>query len=472
MKAKDETIVILNTLGSTEWLWLERFLSSPYHNTDERLLPLAQLLRAAPGFQLEEKTAYPLLFPGQAFVARNWGDLLRKFLRVLQAFILQQQLKKEPALTALAAVNSRNERDLYELTQGQIDHYDHCLRKQAMPLWEKANEYRRRWQKQYEIPGGVPDMAYTRKSIEYHRLQHCLLEIRYRIEEQIVDKDAYLAEPQQEQALLNLASDLQARWPILELYLQVYLALRAAPLERAALSRCEKLFYHFYPTLHLDDRKFFFAKLMVLFNRNMQKQHANCREDLFRFQQFGVAQGIYLEAGKMTETSFLNICMMGIAVAEFDWVVQFREQHLPRLASADNTNIRILSEALLEYGRGNYGKVYQIASQASRLPLDHRLRMYGIQIKAYTELYLADDQYANPLMDYLRATDRFLRYHQKVSQNTKTSILSLIKIIRRLVVLKERGERPAKIKERLEHLRTQSQNIAAGEWLREKIAQL
>jgi hypothetical protein len=210
----------------------------------------------------------------------------------------------------------------------------------------------------------------------------------------------------------------------------------------------------------------------MLHYRHTVSQGPKGLERFFTLQKFAFDRDLYLDAEKMTETTFINICTLGIAVKEFAWVEQFREKYLPWVSAEDTTNISLLSAALLAFGRGDFGAVYRLTSQASRMPLGQRLQMYGVQLKALTEIYLADRNNANPLRDYLRATDRILRYHPTISSRLQEGFLNLIKILRKLVVSCERGERPQKIRQQLETMQREAVNVVAGEWLREKIEQV
>lgn len=472
MIAKDEIKTILATLEAKEWLWLEKFLSSPYHNSDERLLQLHHLLRAAPGFELEAAEVYSTFFPGQAYVARKWGDLLRKYLQVVHAFLVQQELRESPVTQAKLAIDSRKRRKLYGLLQAQVDAYEAAITTEKLPPWDEANAYRVRWQQQYEFPGLFPQRKDILRATEYNRLLFCLLELRYRIEQQIDFKDDFEKNRAEIEPVLALAQRLSTTWPLLELNLRVYEALCTQRPSNELIDACEQCYYELFPTLYPYDRTFFFTKLVTVHNRHSVSQGPEGLGRFFGLLKFTFDRDLYLDAEKMTETTFINICTMGIAVKEFAWVEQFREKYLPWVSVEDTTNISLLSAALLAFGRGDYGAVYRLTSQASRMPLSQRLQMYGVQIKALTEIYLADRNNANPLRDYLRATDRILRYHPTISSRFQEAFLNLIKILRKLVVLCERGERPQKIRQRLEKMQQEATLVVAEEWLRQKIAQI
>jgi hypothetical protein len=472
MLAKDETKTILSTLDSKEWQWLERFLASPYHNSDERLLPFHQRLRNAPDFELEATEHYPDFFPGQPFVSRKWGDLLRKYLRMLQAFLAQEELRRSPTTQSLLAIESRKRKKLYTLLPDQIRNYEKAISTEEQPPWDTANAYRVRWQQAYELPGQTPRKKDILRATEYNRLLFCLLELRYRIEQQTDFKDDYAKNRARIDPVVALAQRLSTEWPLLRLNLMVYECFCVVKPSAERIAACQACYYELFPDLYPYDRTFFFTKISTLLNRQMEIQEANGREKFFRWQKFAVDQDIYLAAEKMTEMTFLNICTLGIAVKEFDWVAQFREKYLSWVSVTDTTNIYLLSGAMLAFGRGDYGAVYLLSSQATRLTLNQRLSMYGIQIKAHTEVYLSDRSNANPLRDYLRSADRALRYHQTIPERLREGFLNLIKILRRLVVWCENGEHPRKIKQRLEAMLLEKERVVAGEWLREKIAQL
>lgn len=473
MKAKNEVISILKSLKSTEWLWLQKFLASPYHNSDQRLIPLGRYYQSImPAFAVKAEEAYQICFPNQDFDTRKWGDLLRKFLAVLHDFIIQQQLKASSATSSLLAIDGRMQRQLYELIPEKINTYDTAIKEATLLPWEEADAYRQRWQKQYELPGTSPSIEDIGKATTYSRLVYCLLELRYRIEQQIVDTQAYLHDPPQEKAVLALAEKLSTEWPILQLYIHTYLALRKKTPPVDLLQASEQYYYKHYAMLHPKDRAYFFTKLFVLFNRNTAAQRPNAREDFFQLVSFAVEKGIFLYSTKMTKQTFLNICSIGIGAGKLVWVEQFRTTYLPQLDHTINNNAAILSGAFLEFARGNYEKVYIVSSEASRMPIGHRLQLYGVQIKALTERYLLDQINPYPLRDYLRAADRFLRYHAQIRDHFRAEFLALIKILRKLIIMREGRKQASVIKKRLNQMKKEAGRVTASLWLQDKIDQL
>ncbi len=473
MIAKDELRVLLGALSAQEWLWLDRFMESPYHNSDERLIHLNRLMKAAaPDFVLNEQAAYKLCFSGSVFVARKWADLIRKYLRKLHEFLEQQELKKRPSIQAFLGIEGRKRRKLYHLLPAQIDTYAAAIDEEQLPPWDAANARRVRWQQQYELPGQFPEKKDILELTEFSRLTFCLLELRYRIEQQIDFEDDYQKNQAAIDPVITLAKRLSARWPLLQLNLLIYEAVCEKTPDQDLIDACEASYYQLFPTLYPYDRTFFFTKLFILLNRSTINQELHGRKRLFQLLKFAVEEDIYLEAEKMTEQTFLNICSIGIAEGELDWVEQFRKRYLPWVATGDVSNISLLSEAFLTFARGDYGAVYRLSSLTRRLPLGQRIQMYGVQIKALTELYLADRQNANPLRDYLRSADRFLRYHKEVHPRMKVAFLNLIKILRKMIVLCERGERTPTIRKRLMGMQEAADSVVLGEWLSSKIAQL
>lgn len=195
-------------------------------------------------------------------------------------------------------------------------------------------------------------------------------------------------------------------------------------------------------------------------------------EDFFRFVYFAIEQQVFLKNVKMTERTFLNICFVGLGVNALQWVEKFRAHYLSELDTSDSKNVELLSGALLEFARGNYEQVYVISSQAERLPIGHRQQLYGVQVKALTERYLLNQISAYQLRDYLRSADRFARYHTQVRANFKNPFLALIKILKKLIIMREGRKPPALIKARLNSMKQQANTVMAPEWLQEKIDQL
>lgn len=472
MTAKNELVLLIDSLTSTEWLWLERFLASPYYNSDQRLVDFWRGVRASK-FKIERATLYPQLFPQEKFDARKWNDVQRKFLGVLRSFLQQEQIRKEPILGSLAAINARTDRKLYKLADEQILHYTAIVAQSSLPPWEQLTEKRRLWQKRYESYSQAPDIADAYEARRWNQVQFCLLELRFAIEAAMLGKE------DQEQLFNGLSTDAFLRFckilkvdcPILELYLVIFQAFRYAQFTPEDISHCETAFYKWYEHLHIEDQSFFFVKLSSLLNRSMGRRHPQARERYFELQRFGFSNGIFLRSATMHLSTFLNICMIGCALGELEWVEQFRAQHLPYLRTKDQQKAQLLSDAHLAFGRGEYAQVYKLSSGVSRLPKLQRLQFYGLQIKALTERYLQEEIGAPLLSNYLRSAKAFVQYHSGLKNNYLSPTLAMISFLQKLVNLRERGVRKNEARKKLVSLWKASPNINAGEWLREKIDQ-
>lgn len=473
MIAEKQVVCWLLSLRNKEWPIFLKFVSSPYHNDDLRLVELAKQYQSAKpiGFKLEAATVMQAISKNAMFSRRTWTELHRRLLKLIEDFSLLEYLRQEPLAGALAATHSRWQRNLYNLGTFSLEARQKELENKEgqLPPWEVATEYRRLYQQEYESYGGRFDAEDVHKLLKEQRLANCLIELRYRID--LLLEGRY---PKGEplviaEGLVLSADQMVDEYPILRLYLYTY---RAFTGKEKDIELIAHTYQHLFNELCSADQRFFWVKIISLFHRSAQAMQPRVHRQLFDFQRFGVENWIFGPGEVMRERTFLNICATAVVVKELDWVSWFRKTFLPYIDNNDPHNASLFSAALIAYGYQKYQEVGELLKELYRPPHGLKMRAQNLQTQALTELYLLDSRYAPSLKKRLKAYYHFVYNDPYLPRPAKERFYHFISILRRLVRCREAGWESLEIQRELEKLLIANAEVVAASWLRNLISSL
>lgn len=464
MKAKDEIELTLSSLTAKDWAWLEKFAGSPYHTADERILRLVKQFRLAKSseFKLDAETVFPLFFTKKAFSARDWGDLLRKFLVLLRAFLWQQQVRQTTILSAPAAIQACNDHYLYPALEEQIVDYEKMGTDGHLPPWEVANYRRYLHQKRYESLAGLRNLEDVHLASEQLDLHFLLLRLRYAIERTFEQKKK--VDALDVNVLLGMVDYYSAQYSVVDFYANIYRAFAQNNYAPEHVLALKEQYLRLYEELVAEDQAYFFVKLCTLYNRALLTSAAKFRTEQFRLYQFGVAEGLLLQNNKLYESTFLNVCVFAVAEEELEWATEFRTDYLKHLATDNPHNAEIFSEALLDFGYGRYGKAFRALGELRRPNLSLNVQTQTLQTKCLVLLYVEDQLDSSVLRARLDAYYRFV-YRIAIPDKLREALYAFIRLLRLFIRLREKRKAAAEISTHLLQLLEESQNIVAREWL-------
>lgn len=467
---RTEIQAILRVLRGEDWNWLEKFLRSPYHNSDERVLALFLCLKEARSndFHFPDEALWLRLFPERPFARRPLRDLYRALWRLLGQFLREQSLRQRPLLGAYAQVRGLADRGLHLMAEQAAA--DHLAAPVAdLPPWEAAVEYRRLQQERYESPAVEGTAGQVKALVRELDVHYFLLRLRYGID--LLSRSLTYAEDHDPAmaALSPLAERYRSASPLLDFYLDLYREYRDRTLSAEQLPRLEQRYYALFPNLPIPDRPFLLTKLLNLFNAAAQAGREGFREGMFRLHRFGLEREVQLVDGRLSEITFLNICQLGAALGEIAWTRHFRERYLGRLATDKPHNARHLSAGFLAFHQGAYEAVPRHLGQLRRPHLYQKLWAQMLSAQALLELYLTDEGYGPTLRARLNAFYRFIHRDKRIAGDRKRDLTAFVRILRTLVHVRERRLPSREARAAMQKALDNTEGTIALAWLKRKI---
>lgn len=381
---------LLSALSAHELNQLEMFLSSPAINRRQEMPALLKWWRTHRYTRTDKKAIYEQVFEGQAFRSQEWYLLLSRFTRLVELFMVWQEIRTEeqglyPFL--LGSLRSRQKPLLFQRSM-----------KQAVRLHKKRGQHTAQ-QLHY---------AYQLEQLHYDYIASYDRQSRTNLQEMSDRLDEFFIAEKLKQACLEYSRfitnqekydihfleeierqiihrpDLRAV-PAVEVYYACYLAVvkggsrPAFETLRKAMSRHQQGF----PKQEMRDLYLLATNYCI---RSLNKGEEDFAKEAFSLYEQSLNEGYLLEDGHMPESTFGNIVSLGLKLEQYEWVETFISSQRRFLKPEVRDSISSYNSAKLAYERGDLKVALQLlATVEARQPFLY-FGTKTLQLKAFYEL--------------------------------------------------------------------------------------
>lgn len=474
---KGKIFYLLRKLDEKEFKKLRGALNSPILNTNKRLTKLYEALRPSyPNFKNSEsyrRRIYQKVYPNETYHYGKLHKLFSAFCRVIENYLLWLELEEDQSSRKklqLQLYQKRNMASYFEdhsnlLHQELAQKNCRDLEYYETQVYLNRATYFNANKDKYDLKDQSLDQLVD-------SLDHYFLWAKMRYGLSMKSRERILGKPGKWRFQKAIEEESQSGWLkdsiLFQLYQQAYLMLDEHP--SFSFDNFElQLFTHFNQ-LEADTKVLFHSGLNYLIRRiNQGDPTVNNR--VFKWYQFGLDHQIFLEKNQISEITFGNIVLAACRVEKFEWVQYFIDTHQGFLKPEDKKEIVTYHVGLSLFYQKKFNEAFDILLNhnfSSIFFLKSRL----IAIWAIFENFLIDIDYYDLLQSQIRAFEAAMyRNHSYSSSNTESAIncITLIKHIAKKVT---RQESPSKIKEWLVNKLAKTQNIAAKQWIMEKVEAL
>lgn len=478
---KSKLISLIRSLRPEEFHWCQKFLKSPFYNSHELPLSLFQYIsRYLPDLdspKLAKAITFRKLFPGEPYDLQKMRKAMHRLADLLEEFLLAMRLRDQPLQKAQLLLDAFGDRNLYDQFEKKTSALIEAL--EALP-YRDEHFYLSLWRLQYE-QFFHPQTRRLQFSSESLRMMMQNLDAFY-----ILSKMRYSAELRNRQnilpeayeiALLKEARQLAENHPVFgpdEIF-QTYrdiLALMEQPEDEDIYRRLEGIaFYHlhrFRPT----DQSYL---LRYLINTCIQWYNNGKTEYLerqFRLYQLGLDAALFLEEGRLSDSTFLNIIVTATVLKELAWVEGFIAQYAPHLPLEHQVDAVSLGTAYWYFAKARFSASNNLLRQVESTDLQYLLRVRSLSLRNHFEIFLRDDTYYELWMDESEAFKKFLRRNKQLIDTRVESYLKLIYFLRKLTKWRMEQQMQEKQLLKLDRELLRSEKVVAKQWLLEKISSL
>lgn len=420
-------------LSGPQQIRFQRFLDSPYFNTESRLTILAQWIVSV-GDSFSREAAHDLLFQGEPFHYERITNFLSYLQRQFETFLSVETFSQDPHQLLLwgmkGAANQPAER-LFTRLNGKYQ------RLQAPTLLTEEEFLHQRQevlflQNQQHLRLGLRSADENLEARGMALYQYSLLSrlsnmCQWLTIQTITGRqESHWME--QELADLQTTKDPHTDHPLIELY-RLILGLLIHPDD-------DERYQHFRRAL---DRLAGFdpdRKTLYQYAQNYCIQRANrgatfYLSELFLLYQEMLHAGFLYNLGFLSASDIKNIVSLGLRLKEYDWVEQFLSEQQASFPPSQAHQIQQYNLAYLALEKGQPGKAMKLLATIDFDDIYYSLGARVILAKCYYHLRDLDG-----LESSIHAFGTWLRRNKQISGYQRKVHLNLLTIMKKIAVLR------------------------------------
>ncbi|MEL7534573.1 MAG: hypothetical protein AAFN10_24920 [Bacteroidota bacterium] len=468
---------MLRSLKKTERNRFLRFLRSPYHNTDEKLLELTELLFQEET-ELSRENLDAQLFPGEAFEYTRISNLLSYITGHLEDFWVWERLQTQSVERKKYLLQTIKKRELYDLFQKESDRLLRRLSRNAQPneidyfhlhwLELERDDYFLREGKRTDNQSLVNQIEALDRFYVISMLKNIC---------QLVNRQNILQTegiPYLQRAFIEYMQAHHTQYidsPVIQAYFYVLLCLTEEN-EPAHYTSLKSFLRADSDQLALEEQEtlYQYARNYCIKQGNQGKtQYLN---ELFDLYQQMLASELIFTDGYLGHADFKNIVALGVRLGQFDWTEQFLSDIETRVQPEKRDNALAYNRAQLYFARGSYRSAMRLLTQVAFEDVFYYPGAKTLLLKIYYEL---DD--IDALSSVLHTFGTWLQRNRLLSPYQKEVHIQLIRFMRKLQQLRSRqqasgAQAVAEDKVKLLAEISHTQKISQKAWLEDKVKEL
>ena len=479
MQANIKLIRILNTFSTGDWKALEKFIASPWFfgKTDQRrLLAILQIFkRQHPNYELlTEETLAAAAFGDRKVGKGQLAKLLSKMVKAIEQYLLQSkhELAEQQELCLLAeAWQQKGEHKWAAQYLEKAERQFTSRTDRTLAYFQAGRELAEAWVQVQTAPS--PALVATRLQRQEHyldawyllaKLEQAVWQRAQRIQTQTLQQVPLLSISILEESINHLDAE---HYPVHALYRSAWRFLRHYPeAELTAYHELEASLQNYGILIDPAKRKALQTLLRIFATAQYNQGEAAYLKLAFNRYRADLEAGDLYFNNKIHSQTLLNMVVLGLRSAAFNWVSQLLTDHREMIWEESHTSeILGLNYALLAFYQGNTEQALDhLAGQYHNLY--YRLTARRLEIMIYYE------QQSVLLEPKLEAFKVYIfRLSQKqIPEKPKALNNNFIDLLRQIIHPSTLGN--AKRISRLQEKVAQTPRLAEREWLIAKLKEL
>lgn len=150
-------------------------------------------------------------------------------------------------------------------------------------------------------------------------------------------------------------------------------------------------------------------------------------KELFELYKSGLQLGVFMESGRISRFTFMNVVAVGLKLSEFEWIENFINEYQAYLKKAVKENIVHFSTANLAFEKKDYDTAMRQLTQVEYDDILMNLNAKGMLIKMFYETGEYD------VLEALLNSTRAFITRKKVMGARKANFTNLIKLTKKLL---------------------------------------
>ena len=463
---------LLSRLEADEFKGFQRFLQSPFFNSNARILTFYnQLKKYYPEFdspKLSREKLFAKIYPNKKYHYQQFANLISELTRLTEEYLIQLAFKKDQFQRRKKLIESYGQRNLYDLYQKETHAYlqqlsevgtieDHQQRYLLLndwyfhPLTEKNQS------------SFIQSGLLVKELDQFYLQAKLLLAVELKNREKLFkEKHDFLLLP----ALIALAKQKEDNPTIYFYYLFLQLV------EKPTSENYQILKKYFLENAEKVNRELNISSFRILNNycllaiRNGKKLYAKEHLELY---QIGIEKNLILINQTITPFSYLNAITSGILCDQIEWVKTFITQYQQYLNNNFKAETVTLGKALIAFAEENYELITDLLPSAKFNLLRNSISAKSLLVRAYFEMALKDDSYFDLFTYNLSAFSKYLQRVKNLGEHPLKAHQNFVNLLGKFYkILSQFKPKETDLDELLATVKT-TQPLSSPRWLINRI---
>ncbi len=468
---KIKIFTALNHLGTYELNRFDKFIKSPYFNSNSALKEILSLYikeRKNKNSNIDNKTAlWQVAFPNKPFNDGRLRKALSDLLKLYEDFLCQELLEQKPLHRATLLMEAVEKRKLVSL-------YNSSMRRAGLLTHDNtdasAQLYYHRFQVEkyyYELTDF--DLKRTEKSnlanivnsLDYFYLAEKLKYYCTSISQKVFIEHNYeflfIEEIKQ-----HIKEHQYADVPIVNIWVCI-LFLQTGNKEEMEFyfKEFKNTFKRLSGTIDIRESARIFTYGHNHCIRSINQGKETYFNELFQLYKEALISKIYLEENILDPVVYRNIVTVALRLKELNWTDNFIDEYSEYIVEEFRANAVGYSKAALKFYQGKYSEVLDNLNQMKVMDISYELNSKSLLIMTYFEM-----NETGALDSLLDSFYVYLNRHKDISKPRRELYQNLISFTRRLMnaLPSDKG-----VHEKILIKLGKTKGIASKAWLKEKI---
>ena len=462
----------IRRLETKERSRFQKYLESPYFNTDENLVFLYQFIVSEADKieqdKIDKESIWKAIRADEKYNDTRFRKYCSDLLKHLEGFLYQEYTRQNKGHEYPFILDALNERRMARL-------YNSVLRSGRDAISKYPRRDARHHQRKYDIEKRYYDLsqaelirgeAATTSEIA-DALDHFYIIEKLRLYCSVLVRRFYLEGDYKllliDEIIQTIENSNLKEVPVIEIYYRLTLTY-SQPDNLENWEKLKSIVQINHELFEADDLVDIYYGMLNFLARKINVGHKDSLIEFVDIVSYMLNNGVYNAQGELSPWTFRNAILAGLRTEQFDWVYETLERYGSRLPEEYRENALQYNYAQLFFYKKEYGKVLQ---HLQRVQLDdpaYALNSRNLFLAVYYELGELEALFA-----LMNAFATYLKRQTQLSNSVRTGYRQLLKAIKRLVDTKPGDEN--RIKE-IEKFLNKNPGTVSSQWLRSKVEEL
>ncbi len=468
---------ILAILTPEEFKSLGLWLQSPWANTNKKLVELYNILQKQyPDFDtkaMDKAQLFKKLYPGKAFDDKWMRNQMAAMCKQVEQFLVHQRLESDDTLSARLLGREyleRHEGEWHEKEMGEL------INKLEAKKAKETEDFLLLGQlhgELYERPQSIKLKSSQASLLAADRYLDCFYGLhKWRCITELKERQLILLEGAPPTwNILHLEQQTQhLDIPVLDIYKERIGLSRSLSMEGYIHLKTEVFTKFEY--LSEKDKKLLLYYLINSAISLWLKGFVQIMGELLELYKTGIKEGLLINFGRLSETTFSNIVSMGNSLKQFDFTMKFVNEYSSKLPPGLQDDGKTWAMAHTFYKQNDFEETISLLSSHGFTNPHFSLLGKSLLVEAYFEACKNDDSYLLFLLDYSDALKKYIHRDHLLSEGRKTAFLNFVKYT--IILLKKLVEKKwdEQWLEDFEEQINREEFMQGKQWLLEKVGSI